>query len=173
MHRLHVVLFLIPVVLLLSFGGCTSEHSTLLPTQLSTTESITVPESTSQAAFATWWTARNETNARKAPGAEETTPSTYLSTDGTMATTPAASSTSAESTEHQASSLSPRISKTTKSTHLGKGVSEEQLAVFEYDDYYLRRLGLIFAAVLFVMGILVLICDKRCPMPKCHTKKAK
>ncbi|KAK1155087.1 integumentary mucin A.1 isoform X2 [Acipenser oxyrinchus oxyrinchus] len=193
--KLHVVLFLIPVVLLVSFGGCTDENSTfLLSTQMtlpSTTfpESTTVPESTSQASSTAGRDARNETNARKAFGAEETTataaPETGFSTDGTMATTSRASHTSTESTERQASSLSPRIVKTTKSITSGEastpntsqrkqttqGLSLES-GVFEYDYYSLRRLGLIFAAVLFVIGILVLICDKRCPMQKCHAKKA-
>ncbi|MGH0182241.1 UNVERIFIED_CONTAM: hypothetical protein FKN15_009204 [Acipenser sinensis] len=70
-RKLHVVLFLIPVVLLVSFGGCTDENSTLLPSNQtslflaeSTTvpESTTIPESTSQASSAAWWDARNETN---------------------------------------------------------------------------------------------------------------
>uniref|UniRef100_W5M8A3 FXYD domain-containing ion transport regulator n=1 Tax=Lepisosteus oculatus TaxID=7918 RepID=W5M8A3_LEPOC len=42
---------------------------------------------------------------------------------------------------------------------------------FKYDYSFLRRLGLVFAGVLFIMGILVMSCGRSCRMPKCRMKK--
>uniref|UniRef100_W5M8C6 FXYD domain-containing ion transport regulator n=1 Tax=Lepisosteus oculatus TaxID=7918 RepID=W5M8C6_LEPOC len=45
------------------------------------------------------------------------------------------------------------------------------VSLFSPDYSFLRRLGLVFAGVLFIMGILVMSCGRSCRMPKCRMKK--
>ncbi|XP_069041227.1 FXYD domain containing ion transport regulator 5 isoform X1 [Lepisosteus oculatus] len=112
-------------------------------------------------------------------------------TEPASSTTTSVSSTSAEtqsSTSSQASSTTTSVSSTSAETQsstssqgnqdnseqAGSGVKEDSSDNdFKYDYSFLRRLGLVFAGVLFIMGILVMSCGRSCRMPKCRMKKGK
>nr|XP_015191968.1 PREDICTED: A-agglutinin anchorage subunit-like isoform X2 [Lepisosteus oculatus] len=111
----------------------------------------------------------NNISATQFPMDSDYTGGLSTTTEPASSTTTSVSSTSAE-TQSSTSSQGNQDN----SEQAGSGVKEDSSDNdFKYDYSFLRRLGLVFAGVLFIMGILVMSCGRSCRMPKCRMKKGK